>query len=69
MNYVEVYKSVLDLHRKYSKIENTERYWQSVIDDSERVFSKYGKSKFVKELLLAVINELERKAKESECKC
>lgn len=69
MNYVEIYKDVLSFHRKYSKVGNTEQYWQSIIDDSERIFSKYGKSKFVKELLLAVISELERKAKESECKC
>lgn len=64
LNYVEIYKSVLNFHRSHSNVENTEEFWQSVIDDSEQIFSQYNKCRFVKELLMAVINELERKVKE-----
>lgn len=64
MNYVEIYKDVLSFHRNHSKIEDSERFWQGVIDDSEQIFKKYGRMKFVKELLLTVIGELERKAKD-----
>lgn len=64
MNYVEVYKSVLDFHRKYRKAEDTKQYWENVKGESEQIFNEYGKHRFVKELLLAVINELERKGKE-----
>ena len=64
LNYVEVYKTVLDFHRKHSKAEDTDQYWESVIDESEQISKKYGGQKFVVNLLLAVLTELERKAKE-----
>lgn len=64
MNYVEVYKTVLDFHRKYSNILNTEEYWDSVVSESDAIAKQYGNCRFVRDLLLAVIGELERKAKE-----
>ncbi len=64
MNYVEVYKTVLDFHRKYSNILNTEGYWDSVVAESDAIAKQYGNGRFVRDLLLAVIGELERKAKE-----
>lgn len=64
MNYVGVYKTVLDFHRKYSSILNTEEYWDSVVSESDAIARRYDNCRFVRDLLLAVINELERKAKE-----
>lgn len=64
MNYVEVYKTVLDFHRKYSSILNTDEYWDSVVSESDAIAKRYGNCRFVRDLLLAVIDELERKAKE-----
>lgn len=64
MNYVEVYKRVLDFHRKYSNILNTEEYWNSVVSESDAIAKRYDNCRFVRDLLLAVICELERKAKE-----
>lgn len=63
MNYVEVYKMVLDFHRKYSKVEDTDEYWQGVVDESGQIAKHYNNHKFVIALLLAVVDELERKAK------
>lgn len=64
VNYVEVYKAVLDFHRKYSKVEDTDEYWQNVVDESGKIAKHYNNHKFVIDLLLAVVDELERKAKE-----
>ena len=64
MNYIEVYKTVLDFHRKHSNILNTEEYWDSVVAESDVIAKRYGNCRFVRDLLLAVIGELERKAKE-----
>ena len=64
MNYVEVYKTVLDFHRKHSSILNTDEYWDSVVSESDSIAKKYDNCRFVRDLLLAVINELERKVKE-----
>lgn len=65
MNYVEIYKDVLNFHRNHSNIKDSEEFWQGVINDSELIFEKYDKMKFVKDLLIAVLSELERKEKEA----
>ena len=64
MNYVEVYKTVLDFHRKYSNILNTEEYWDSVVTESDAIAKQYDNCRFVRDLLLAVVGELERKTRE-----
>lgn len=64
MNYVEVYKTILDFHRKYSNILNTEQYWDSVVAESDSIAKQYGNCRFVRDLLMAVVAELERKSKE-----
>lgn len=64
MNYVEVYKTVLDFHRKYSNILNTEQFWDSVVAESDAIAKRYDNCRFVRDLLMAVISELERKSKE-----
>lgn len=64
MNYVEVYKVILNFHRKYSNILNADEYWESVVSESDAIAKQYGNCRFVRDLLLAVISELETKAKE-----
>lgn len=43
-------------------IEDSEAYWNKVIEDTDAFYRKY-ETEFSKELALALINELERKAK------
>lgn len=43
-------------------VEDSEAYWGKVIGDTDAFYRKYG-TEFSKELALALINELERKAK------
>ncbi len=43
-------------------VEDTEIYWNKVIEDTKAFYGRY-KTEFSKELALALINELERKAK------
>lgn len=64
MNYVEIYKAVLDFHRKYSKVQDTDEYWAGVINGSNKIARQYNNTKFVIDLLVAVIKELERKSKQ-----
>lgn len=59
MNYWEVYKAVWEFHKKYQSI-STDEEWEQVIYESNQIAKKLN-SKFVNDLLLAVINELERK--------
>ena len=59
MNYWEVYKAVWEFHKKYQSI-STDEEWEEAIYESNQIAKKLN-SKFVNDLLLAVINELERK--------
>ena len=59
MNYWEVYKAVWEFHKKYQSISADEE-WEEAIYESNQIAKKLN-SKFVNDLLLAVINELERK--------
>lgn len=43
-------------------VEDSEAYWDKVIGDTDALYRKY-RTEFSKELALALINELERKAK------
>ena len=43
-------------------VEDSEAYWEKVIRDTDAFYAQY-KTEFSKELTLALINELERKAK------
>ena len=60
MNYFEVYKTVWDFHKKYSKVEDNDQYWENVVNESGEISKRYDNAKFVIDLLLAVITELER---------
>ena len=43
-------------------VEDSDAYWDKVIGDTDAFYRKYG-TEFSKELALALINELERKAR------
>lgn len=43
-------------------IENSEKYWEKVVKDTDSFYQKY-KTEFAKELAVAYLNELERRAK------
>lgn len=60
MNYFEAYRDVWGFHKRHSKVLNTDAYWQSVINESGQITKKYGNDRFVNDLLIAVVAELER---------
>lgn len=46
-------------------VEDSEAYWNKVIEDTDAFYRKY-ETEFSNELALALINELERKAKDEK---
>jgi len=64
MDYWNLYKDVWNFHKKFSQILDTVEYWENVCSEGRKISKEYGECKFVIELVLAVINELTRKAKE-----
>lgn len=64
MDYWNIYKDVWNFHKKYSKVQTDEVYWETVVNESRQIADKHDKHKFAIALLLAVIDELERIYKE-----
>ena len=52
------------LFKKYSEVKDTDEYWEAVVDESVQIANRYNNCKFVRDLLLAITNELEHRAKE-----
>ena len=60
MDYWNLYKDVWNFHKKYSKVQTDDTYWEAVVSESGAISKKYDNHKFAIALLLAVIDELER---------
>lgn len=61
----KIYNDSWMFFKKYYGIrQNDDEQWEQLVKDGDAVCEKYGNSKFVRELVLAVINELERLSKE-----
>ena len=50
--------------KKYADVKDEDSYWENVVDESGELSKKYNNDKFAIALILAVIDEFERKARE-----
>lgn len=48
------------LYRKYYSQEKSKEMWNLLIEEAEGMYGKYRKQPFVREILVAVISEIER---------
>lgn len=51
-------------YKKYAGAQDTDSYWEKIVDESSELSKKYNNDKFAIALVLAVIDEFERRAKE-----
>lgn len=50
-------------YKKYADVQQSDEYWDAVVSESGQIAKKYDNAKLAIALLLAAINELERKSK------
>ena len=50
--------------KKYVDVSDEDIYWENVVSESGELSNKYNNDKFAIALILAVVDEFERKAKE-----
>lgn len=50
--------------KKYADVRDEDSFWENVVSESGELSKKYNNDKFAIALILAVIEEFERKAKE-----
>lgn len=58
----EMFRDYWEMLEENWGVEDSEVYWNKVIEDTDAFYRKY-KTEFSKELTLALITELERRAK------
>lgn len=51
-------------YKKYADVQQSDEYWESVVDESGQIAKKYDNAKLAIALILAAVEELERKSKE-----
>lgn len=61
--YWTLYADVVNFHRKYAEVREDDEYWQQVVDGASALYKRYesvSEKEFAKQLILTVLDELER---------
>lgn len=67
MELKQVYNMFTDtwrFYKKYADVRSDDEFWESVVDESGQIAKQYENDRLCRDLLLAVLSELERKEKE-----
>ncbi len=48
------------LYRKYYGQEKNREMWEQFVEEAKELYKKYGKQPFAREIIVAVISEVER---------
>lgn len=67
--YFDLWAKAWNFHKKYSDICGTNEFWEQLVNESSEIVKEYeGKPEysFIKDLVLAVISEIERVDKQQQ---
>ena len=59
-NYNTVYREVNEYHKKWQTYPHDAAEWEQAAADAARIAARHGKDRFLRQMLLAVYNELEQ---------
>lgn len=61
--YWQIYGDAFTFHKRHSQVREDDEYWEQVVEEAGALYKKYEalpECEFAKQLLLTVLNELER---------
>lgn len=61
--YWKIYGDVFAFHKKFAEVREDDPYWQQVVDGAGAIHKRYEsvpEGEFAKQLILTVLDELER---------
>lgn len=61
--YWKIYGDVFAFHKKFAEVQESDEYWSAVTNEASALYRKYenvSEKEFAKQLLLTVLDELER---------
>ena len=53
-------------YKKYADVQQSDEYWKVLIAEADIIAKKYQNNKVCRDLIIAVMSELERKSKEMQ---
>ena len=59
-----IFTDVWKLYKKYADVQQEDEYWETLIAEADAIAKKYRNNRLCRDLVLAVISELERKSKD-----
>lgn len=65
MKYFDVYRDVWNFHKQFLEITDTDDVWSRVLSEAHKIEERYDGDKFVVGLLFTIIEEMERRCKQS----
>ena len=60
----EIYNDAWFLYKKYLNGDGSDEYWECLNNDANRIIDKHNKDPFARSLVMAVIDEIERRRKQ-----
>lgn len=64
MKRYEVITDCWKFLKEHCKVKDSDEYWQRVLEDSNKLYEIHGKTPFVREQVVSIVNELDRYFKE-----
>ena len=61
--YWKIYGDVFAFHKKFAEVREDDSYWSAAVDEASALFKRYEsvpEGEFAKQLILTVLDELER---------
>ena len=61
--YWKIYGDVFAFHKKFAEVRESDEYWSAVVDEASELYKKcenMPEKEFAKQLILTVLDELER---------
>ena len=55
----DIIQDAWQLFKSHSDIQDTDEYWEQLVNEATAIYEKH-KTQFAKDLMIAVLNELER---------
>lgn len=53
-------------YKRFADVQSTDEYWECMTSEGDQLAKRFGNGRFVRDLVLAVITELERRGKEAK---
>ena len=61
--YWKIYGDVFAFHKKFAEVQESDEYWSAMVDEASALYKRYEnvpEKEFAKQLILTVLDELER---------